>query len=361
MIHSLVHTSASKTLSGGSGFGVVAQTDNFPVHISRIVTNNSGYQFSKSKLCTNQDFSTVIFAHWSIPKEDGGQHVVTKISPCSTDQSGRPNRIAQHLIFDSEDMPRSGPASFATQFNWLENWDGEPRILDPILSMNESHDSIIEPKELTSEQLELSKLAALGRNSGVALHLPSYTNPLGIIVSIESNSDSATRWAMYWTINTQRKFMLPTHRLLISVANNPVEVEINTLALQHIFSGESKLVENTLQLIAPTPQPPDRTSTKLYKPPTLKKVDHPHYETENASKPEQTFSAEAPKETVTSSHYTSEGSSSRVEPSSSKFPSILALFITAIALFSFLFLIYKSSIKTEIVSPEPLKQEDSTP
>lgn len=363
MIHSLVHTSAPKTLTGSSGFGVVAQTENFPLQIKRIISNNSGYQFSKKELRTTQDHSTVIFAHWSVPKGDGGQHVVTKISPCTPDQSGRPNRIAQHIVFEPEDMHGSGPATFAKQFCWMNDWRSEPRILEPINIPNDSLDCTNTPSQLSSEHAELAKLAALGRNSGIVLHLSKNTDPLVEISLIETITDPTTRWAMFWVINSQRTFMMPKHRLLVSVAENPVANEIDSLPIQHVSPNsitEFNDIPPPIKSISTIP--PIRQDENRYIPPNSKEIVDLHEPISGSFSAKNTQQAEVSRKTESVSSQPSIGElNCKHEQPENLAPKIIAILITIIAIISLIFIVYQSSNLTDnYETNQPLQEDPAT-
>ena len=353
MIHSLIHTSAPKTLSGSSGFGVVAQTENFPVTAIRQVTNLSGYQFSKQEICLEQNNSTVLYSHWMLPAENGGQHVLTRVAPCGIDPSGRPNRIAQHLVFDADEMQNIGPATIAKQFGWTTNWECEPRIIN-ISSNLENNSNDIQPDEMSLSLTTVLKDSAQGRTSGAVLQLPNDKDPLAILSQLESSSDPTTRWAMFWTINTARTFNTKKHRLLLSVSGNPAEDNINELKISHFnLDFEESSNEVSTYSEKATPSSPERSSENRYIPPTAeenKKPDNPAAEPcvlhdTVKEEPNALESLECPSiqtEQQTPRTYTQ----TRTEETR-MVPTVVALVISVVAMGVLSYLIYQSTQQSE--------------
>ena len=56
---------------------------------------------------------------------------MTRIQSCGLDFTARTNHLAQHLVFQAEDLPRlPSPAAILRHWTgWLASWEGEPRFL----------------------------------------------------------------------------------------------------------------------------------------------------------------------------------------------------------------------------------------
>lgn len=362
----LIHTSAPSTLSGGSGYGVIAQTENFPKMAIRVLINNSGYQFPEQNAERIPTRSSVLFAHWTLPSELGGHHILSRITPCGFDQSGRPNRIAHHLLMEQQDLTHTGPASVANNFSWVSDWSGPPKILQTKGLIRETNQDSISDSNLSSEVIHTSTLAAVGREQGVILHLEKGQDPLHILLEIESSTDPTSRWAMKWAINTARPFSGQRGNLILSVPGNSSEQELSQHNLNHIHLDKSKTTNGE----SPAPsyhlpetggaKPPVEIVGKKYIPPSetkdrptiTEKVEETTLKTVQTEQTSTVISHTGhahPKNVVVTEQFEVQ----MIKSTSSKTMPVVAILITAISLSLIGMIIFFSMTNATINQDEP--------
>ena len=368
----LIHTSAPNTLSGSSGYGVVAQTENFPNQATRVLVNSSGYQFPKQNAERIPTLSSILVAHWSLPAELGGHHILTRITPCGFDQSGRPNRLAHHLLIEPNDLKITGPAFVASNFDWISEWKGPPQTLQTKDLPQETNQNSFAELDLSSDVVHGSILAAIGREIGIVLHLKKDQEPLKILESLECKTDPTSRWAMKWSINTSRPFSGQTGNLILSVPGNSSEQDINQLNFNHIHIGKSESINRSdaeaLGDLSATvsAKPPAKVIGKKYVPPSELKESETvaNVAEEITSQSEQTLSAEQRNGStyINSNDHAGQFKVQMTKETSSKTMPVVAILITVISLSLLGFIIF-SSMKNN-PSEEAIAQtqtKESTP
>ena len=103
MAFELIHTSAPKGVDPGSrGFTTVAITQGLGAAWKSRLESLSSY--APDQGLTSKP---VIHMHCLIRAGGLSKHVLSRISPCGLDYSGRPNRIAHHLLLDNHDLEQS--------------------------------------------------------------------------------------------------------------------------------------------------------------------------------------------------------------------------------------------------------------
>ena len=157
--------------------------------------------------------------------------------------------------------------------------------------------------------------------------------------------------------------MMPKHRLLISVAENPVANEIHALPIQHITpnsipEGSSK----TPHIDAVSPMPPNRKDKNRYTPPSsiefdeLQEAETDRPPTKDPQKKEEISETEPISDQPRVSDLNCNN-----EQSTNLVPAIVAILITVIAIFSLVILIYQSTNLTVNYESHQKLQEDSSP
>jgi hypothetical protein len=106
----LVHASVPKGLFGDSGFAVVAMTEGMPTPLVTVLKELSAYDFDPVR-ATGAD--EVDFGHRIVTAQGVSATVVSRIGPCGVDGSGRPNRIAHHIVVETHERGAGGPAALA--------------------------------------------------------------------------------------------------------------------------------------------------------------------------------------------------------------------------------------------------------
>ena len=348
----LIHTSAPNTLSGGSGYGVVAQTENFPNQATRVLVNSSGYQFPKQNAERIATLSSILVAHWSLPPELGGHHILTRITPCGFDQSGRPNRLAHHLLIEPNDLKLPGPAFVANNFGWISEWTGPPQTLQTKDLPQEINQDSFSDLKLSSDVVHGLTFAAIGRELGVVLHLEKNQDPLKILEAIEFETDPTSRWAMKWSINTSRQFSGQRGNLIVSVPGNPSEQEIGQLNFNHIHIGKSETTSESGSVpsrhlsVTASAKPPVEVIGKKYVPPSELQDSGTVTDIVNESNVqfEQTSSVESSNEPTDlgSIVHTEQFKVQMAKKTSSKKMPVIAVVITVISLSLLGFIIFSS-------------------
>ncbi len=131
----LIFTSAPRGLAvGQSGFCTVARTGDLREALAQRLHQISAYHYLDSgagALASRRN--PTIFAYRILDIRGTRLHVLSRVLPCGLDFTGRSNHLAHHLIFGSEELAGlPSPAAILRDWNgWLNQWQGEPRLLDP--------------------------------------------------------------------------------------------------------------------------------------------------------------------------------------------------------------------------------------
>lgn len=103
----LIHASVQKGLDGDGGFASVVVTRGTPSVLKAVLVEISSYDFDPAR---NVGADSVEWAHRIITVAGKTFTVVSRIAPCGADWSGRPNRIAHHIVVDASERAAAGPA-----------------------------------------------------------------------------------------------------------------------------------------------------------------------------------------------------------------------------------------------------------
>lgn len=128
MPHYMIFTSMERTLIGGSGYGIAAQTQHFPRLLSEELTRLAGYTeiFPSSNPASR--FNPFNYFHVQLSQ----WHVVGLIRHTENDYSGRSNYICHFLALGGDELPEAGPVALLQNFPVSEKFKGEARVLAPI-------------------------------------------------------------------------------------------------------------------------------------------------------------------------------------------------------------------------------------
>ena len=205
----LIHTSAPHGIDANArGFTVVAMSQGLGGVWKTRLESLSSYSIE-----TGVAEKPVVCRHVLLRVGGSRRHVLSRISPCGLDYTGRPNRIAHHLLLDPSECPGSGPGWLLQQDDlFCHQWDRDPVILGvaPILP-----DSNITPsvcsiwKELTGDaghaghvlrhlQSEDRKPLVLVLPNGNAIP------PLTLFAEAIALLDPADRWTATFTTLVQK-------------------------------------------------------------------------------------------------------------------------------------------------------------
>lgn len=136
----LVYTSARRGIdSNYPGFCTVAATPGIPPQIRKSIENLSGYSSEGGESGAYPNYS-----HMKLRTREGVRHLISRISPCPPDYSGRSNTIAHHILFETAEEDLFDPLSYIMpDVRFYENWVEEPRALE---DLDISTRSIPEPR-----------------------------------------------------------------------------------------------------------------------------------------------------------------------------------------------------------------------
>ncbi len=123
----MVYTSASRGLFGGtSGFCVVAATEGLPEALQRRLETLSSYVPGPDSA------RSIDFAHTRLRLQGSVWHVLSRVTSCGHDYSGRANKIAHHLALREPELTAlpEGPGGYCDDDRfWFSEWESEPMWL----------------------------------------------------------------------------------------------------------------------------------------------------------------------------------------------------------------------------------------
>jgi hypothetical protein len=124
----LINTSAPRGIDPGSrGFTTVAITQGLVGIWRKRLESMSGY-FIEDGISGKP----AIFMHTTLAVSGSSRSVLSRIGSSGLDYSGRPNRIAHHILLDENELPNCGPAELSQQHDvFCGFWDSDPKILPP--------------------------------------------------------------------------------------------------------------------------------------------------------------------------------------------------------------------------------------
>ncbi len=128
----LVYTSAPKGLrQGSSGYCTVACTRGMPPNYVELLESLSGYKpvFAAGDAMAAKN--PISCSHYRVYVGGKGMSVLSRICFAGFDHTGRTNKLAHHLLVDSEEQVAAGPFALAGDEGlFLSQWAGEPRQFD---------------------------------------------------------------------------------------------------------------------------------------------------------------------------------------------------------------------------------------
>jgi hypothetical protein len=138
----LIYTSSPRGLaSGQSGFCTVARSADLREALAHRLEQISSYHHLEFSSPGRPTRNPTISAYRILDIRGTKFHTLTKIQPAGLDFTARTNHLAQHLVFSPEELaPLPSPAAILRDWKgWLESWQGEPRILEPLSIDSFSH------------------------------------------------------------------------------------------------------------------------------------------------------------------------------------------------------------------------------
>lgn len=131
MIQELLYTSAPKGLKPGSrGFCTVLSTSGMPAPVATALESLSGYRPVYPPGDPQAKLNPVVYSHLKMSLGGRRSDVLSRVADYGLDYSQRTNKIAHHLVVDSNDRPSAGPAWLLAHPDVMRtSWEGEPHIV----------------------------------------------------------------------------------------------------------------------------------------------------------------------------------------------------------------------------------------
>lgn len=114
----LIHASVPKGLHGDSGFAVVAMTAGMDSALVSVLKDLSAYDFDPRRAIGADGID---HGHRIVSVQGIAHTVLSRIGPCGVDGSGRPNRIAHHVVVAASERPTAGPTVLAARLRFEES------------------------------------------------------------------------------------------------------------------------------------------------------------------------------------------------------------------------------------------------
>lgn len=116
MSFEFVHASVDRGVRGDGGFTVAALTRGLPPALEPALSELSAYDFDHNRAV---GADRVDWAHRILSIHGRSYTVISRTGPCGNDASGRPNRVAHHVVVSSEERAPAGPAWMLSRFQGL--------------------------------------------------------------------------------------------------------------------------------------------------------------------------------------------------------------------------------------------------
>lgn len=134
MIYELLYTSAPAGLRpGSSGYCTVQSSRGIPAPTVDLLESLSGYRHVYTAGTPDAKRNPVNFGHYVLRVQGRSQHVLSRVSDCPLDHTGRSNKIGHHMVVDDPDGIPAGPAWLMQQPGWMiDHWDGQVTTLNTV-------------------------------------------------------------------------------------------------------------------------------------------------------------------------------------------------------------------------------------
>jgi hypothetical protein len=113
MSFEFVHTSVEKGVRGDSGFAIARLTRGLPATLEPGLAELSAYDFDRTRAV---GADRIDWAHRILSAQGRSYTVLSRTAPCGSDWSGRPNRIAHHVVVEPHERAGAGPAWMLSRF-----------------------------------------------------------------------------------------------------------------------------------------------------------------------------------------------------------------------------------------------------
>lgn len=191
MSFELIHTSVLRDLDGQSGFGVAAMTNGLPRALrDALVARSDGSEL---------DGATDRAISYAVCHVGGSAWpVLTCVTRCGADWSGRPNRVAHHLVLEAADRCPDGPIALARSFPFASDVPAVGLRSAPVLPSPCPPDGAAHGVDPAWFDLLADRLSAM-EASTVTVRLPIGLDPVLLLAAVTEHLEPRRRWAVQWS------------------------------------------------------------------------------------------------------------------------------------------------------------------
>ena len=118
-----------RTLRGGSGYGIAAQTPNVPNVVSEEITKLAGYVEIYPGKDPNRIFNPINYFFYKF----NSWYILGRIISAENDYSGRFNYLGQFFVLEQNELQECGPAAILKDLPFIDTFQGEARTLPPFM------------------------------------------------------------------------------------------------------------------------------------------------------------------------------------------------------------------------------------
>jgi len=136
MIYELIYTSAPAGLRpGSSGYCTVQSSRGIPAPTVDLLESLSGYRHVFTAGTPEAANNPVNYGHYILRVQGRPEHVLSRVSDCPLDHTGRSNKLGHHMVIDTPDAVPAGPAWLLQKPGWMtDKWDGQVTVLNSVRS-----------------------------------------------------------------------------------------------------------------------------------------------------------------------------------------------------------------------------------
>lgn len=191
MSFELIHTSVLRDLDGQSGFGVAAMTSGLPRALrDALVARSDGSEL---------DGTTDRAISYAVCHVGGSAWpVLTCVTRCGADWSGRSNRVAHHLVLEAGDRCPEGPIALAGAFPFASEVPtvglrSAPVLPRPCPPKGAAYG--VDPAwfDLLADRLSTPEAPT------VTVRLPTGLDPMLLLAAVTERLEPRRRWAVQWS------------------------------------------------------------------------------------------------------------------------------------------------------------------
>jgi len=127
----LVYTSAPQGLKPGTrGFCAVVATRGMAGPLATVLESLSAYRPAFPSDDPRSELNPVCLAHVRASVAGKTYNILSRVADYGLDYSQRTNKLAHHVVLDSNERPEAGPGWLLAQPEFMDSrWDGQPRLL----------------------------------------------------------------------------------------------------------------------------------------------------------------------------------------------------------------------------------------